>query len=698
MSFILFLFCFILLVWVITLDQKISKLSSSVDYLLKTLSKDTSVKSEPKPTPEPIIEARSTEPVPEKAPVEEQKSIKVDKIEQVIVNPEKSKENFELQNAFLGNIFNKVGAVAIIIAVVIFAKLVSPYIVITSMMKFVLGVIAGGGMVLGGLCLHKKDKMKNYSEVLLGTGFATLFITVFCGYSLFNILNTMSVFFIGAILLLVIYLISHSMKTPSMLIIGLIGGYLTPCFSGGSHDAAFSYLIFLNLISLIYTLQNKKYSFINIINLVITMLVLSVSNLMEPIKIIFPLVLWGIYIVYDLLRDKSDNVSFSLSLINYIALTLFSLVYFREAHTSLGCLLAVTAAVYYILAFFSYKTNNELYKTYAHYVLINVWFVILFLLNDIQSVVMWSLVPLCVSFMVAKFNRSYLKGSVIAYYMTAFAGALLAQSNGEFCFSAQYFPILNIRTLIFAIPVGSMFISSCLMKSTYKTVSEFLKFISISLAYLYVVGEVSSLLLQAEIAKSSISFNQWMLYIIIGFAYALNTNRLYKLTKFGLFNVATWIVYAFTILILIGYSYYYPEGFLPILNLRFAAYVMGIAVSFILAQWNKIDFFKYLAVILGFVLAHCESVGISRLYENMSYIISLVWILYSGGITIAGILLGRKYLINSGICIVILTILRIFIFDLAKVDALYKLIAFLALGIILMLVSYIYTTRQKRLK
>ena len=63
---------------------------------------------------------------------------------------------------------------------------------------------------------------------------------------------------------------------------------------------------------------------------------------------------------------------------------------------------------------------------------------------------------------------------------------------------------------------------------------------------------------------------------------------------------------------------------------------------------------------------------------------------------ILGILKNRRYLINTGIGIFILTIVRIFVYDLAKVDALYKLIAFLALGIILMLVSYIYTVNKNK--
>ena len=58
------------------------------------------------------------------------------------------------------------------------------------------------------------------------------------------------------------------MKTLSMLVIGLLGGYLTPFLSGAEKDVIFGYLIFLNLISLIYTLKNKHNKVINVINLI----------------------------------------------------------------------------------------------------------------------------------------------------------------------------------------------------------------------------------------------------------------------------------------------------------------------------------------------------------------------------------------------------------------------------------------------
>ena len=42
-----------------------------------------------------------------------------------------------------------------------------------------------------------------------------------------------------------------------------------------------------------------------------------IPYVIEPVKLTYPLVLWGIYILYDILRDKSNNVGYALSILNY---------------------------------------------------------------------------------------------------------------------------------------------------------------------------------------------------------------------------------------------------------------------------------------------------------------------------------------------------------------------------------------------
>lgn len=684
--------CVICIIWLAFVQQKLDKVSRTLDCLVKEIYK--SQKNEVKkplqevaPASQPEMKEIEVKPVVEVKP--ETYTEKAELKETVV-----KKDDFNLQGAFLGNIFNKIGALAIIVAVIIFIKLVSPFIVITPLMKVIFGCLAGVGMITGAMYLHKKDNMKNYSEVLLGTGFADLFITTFCAYSMFHLISTGAVITIGALLLMITFILAQQMKTVSMLVIGLIGGYLTPCFSGAQYEVCMWYLIFLNAVSLIFTLKNQRFCSINIINLIVTMFAF-VPYVIEPAKPVLPVVLWGIYVVYDLLRDKSNKVGYAVSIVNYAVLTIFSMILFRTSQVYFGSMLGVAALVYYILAYCSYVSKNEIYKTYVYYILLNVWLVILFLLNDIHSVMSFSLIGFVLAVFVAKFNRKYLNAAMQGYFFTAFAGALLAKSGGDFCMFAHYAPILNIRTLVFGIPVAAMLLSAYILKKENQNTYNLLLFSGISLAYLYVVGEINSLLNHTGDAAD---FNKWMLYLIIGFVYSVQTKRLYKQNGFVLFEVASWFIYIVSLILLLCGSYTYPAEYLPVVNLRCAAYVTAILASMVFAKWMKGEAFKYIAVILGFFLVHSESVGLTHIYENIKFIISLAWVLYSGGITICGILLNKRYLINSGIFIIILTIFRIFIFDLAKVDALYKLIAFLALGIILMLVSYIYTSNQKKLK
>lgn len=695
MSVFLFIVC---LIWLAFVQQKLDKISRTIDYLLSSSVQVEKTENTKTHSVEPVQSVQSLDnkeseviqPAVDVKPAALTEPVVINKMQQ-----EHNKSDFELQNVFLGNIFNKIGAVAIIVAMIIFLKLVSPFIVITPLVKTILGFLAGLGMAGSALYMHNKESLKRYSEVLLGTGFATLFITMFCGYSLFHLYNTFVVLIIGALLLISTFVIAQKMKTLSMLLIGLIGGYLTPCFSGAAYDICLYYLIFLNGISLVFTLKNQCFAWINIVNLIITMFAF-VPYVIEPMQPIFPVILWGIYIIYDLLREKSNRIGYAVSIVNYAVLTLFSMLFFRSSHAFLGYMLAVAALIYYGMGYYSYISKNELYKTYVYYILLNVWLEIIFLLNDIHSVLAWSLIGLLLAIFSAKFNRKYLNAGMYWYFSVAFIGALFAKSYGNFVMFTHYAPIFNIRTLVFAFPVISIIISAFLFKKENKNNYSFLLLSGISLGYLYLIGEINSWLTGAA---GENNFVKAMIYSIVGFIYVLQTKKMYKITGYILYNIASYVILPVSLLILLIFSidFQTQAGYIPIINLRFAAYIMSILMAVFCYRWTKAEFYKYLGVILGFILVHSESVGIAHLFE-LSYAISLVWVLYSGIVTICGILLNRRYLINSGIVLVIFSIFRIFIYDLAKVDALYKLIGFLALGIILMLVSYIYTFNQKKLK
>lgn len=609
-------------------------------------------------------------------------------------NTVKSKNSME--TFFLGNIFNKIGALALIIALIIFIKLVSNYIIFTDVMKITLGFCSGLGLFLGGLKLHSNEKMKNYSEVLIGTGFASLFITTYCSHFL-KVLSAPAAMGTGVVILLTVFFVAHRMKTMSALVIGLIGGYLTPNLTGASHDASFCYLIFLNLVSLIYTLNNVKAKWINPINLFLTMSILLITCIgLDVTKVVYPMVLWGIYIVYDLIRDKSSAVDNATCLFNYIFLILTTMLMFKSSAKEVGMLLGLTAVVYAVLAYFGKRVGNPLYKRYEHCIFLNVWFSVLFTLSDLYSIIMWSVIALMLSFAVKRDKLNSVKHYITFYYLSAIFGVFLAKDGSTYILVENYRPIFNLRTLIFLIPSLSMLMSVSRLRVKEYHICNLLRFGIISLTYVYVMSEIIGLINQHQVMLNELSdvgYLKLTVYVIVGFLYSIFLNNVSKNTKFILFDIIGHLLGITSLLMLVGSELAHPTYLLPVFNLRLLAYGAGLYYCCYYARETRQELFRYLSVVIGFVLCSAEGLNFDHIF-NTGYMASLSWLLYSGSITLAGIVKKQKYLINSGIWILILSILRVFIYDLASVEPIYKIIAFLALGVILMIISYIYV-RQK---
>ncbi|MEX2116764.1 MAG: DUF2339 domain-containing protein [Bacteroidota bacterium] len=122
--------------------------------------------------------------------------------------------------------------------------------------------------------------------------------------------------------------------------------------------------------------------------------------------------------------------------------------------------------------------------------------------------------------------------------------------------------------------------------------------------------------------------------------------------------------------------------------------VLGIAfflILFILLTAETNDFFRYRIHILRTEQAG-ESIGkeVSSLLNLRQLSISGVWLLYSIAAMIVGIARNAKGPRFFAIGLFGLTILKIFIVDLAFLETLYRVFSFMALGIILLGVSYAY--------
>ncbi len=724
-SVLLLIFIIILFVWITKLETRINNCESSLKstlYELRQINKNLKTETYRQVAkPEPIEE----EPIPTDTyednitykdetieKVEEVKQVQYKNLEEEIVTTKhveykvkynEEKDSFE--NFFLGNAFTIIGALAFIVSTGIFIKIISPFIVLTPMAKTLIGFIFGTILVAIS-CNQKNEKMKMYSEVLMGTGFSVFFITTLCTTVLFQTFSTISCVFLGSILLLISYFVADKQKTSSMITIALIGGYLNICFVASSIDfkLAFGYLIFLNLLSIIYAYRNPDKSVINLFNLVVTLLItasLMISS--GEIHPTYPVVLWLIYLIYDVVKTnknpKEDSLLQILSWTNFGILAGFSLLLFRDEKLYIGSTLIIAAIVYNLVTCYFMMKGTEKFKPYLYSLLITLLLAVYFLSEGVLRIAIWSVLGIVLAIVVTKLKRDYLANWTLMFFGAAATGIFFVKGVPSLL-AEGYFPVWNNRLLTFAMPILTTFASYKLMETSKdrntQKVSQILKLLFLSLIYLFIVFEINNYILADETLDTWTSiFIRLMTFSIIGFKYTLQTKKIGMETKIYMFETVSYIIGFISLMMLcFGLNYPNKETFVPLCNIRFLAFVSAIFTSIFFVRWTKEEVYKYLAVILGFVLLTVEAYDYCDKYLDNAYIVSILWMLYSGVITTIGILNDKKYLKNIGIMTSILTIGKILFVDLSNVDALYKLAIFMIVGIVLMLVSYFYNKHR----
>jgi uncharacterized membrane protein len=76
-------------------------------------------------------------------------------------------------------------------------------------------------------------------------------------------------------------------------------------------------------------------------------------------------------------------------------------------------------------------------------------------------------------------------------------------------------------------------------------------------------------------------------------------------------------------------------------------------------------------------------------------LLSLAWGLYSAMLIAVGMFRQYATLRYIGIVIIVVTALKVFFYDLWELGGIYRVVGFLAFGVLLVLVSYLYQNRRQ---
>lgn len=250
----------------------------------------TEAPKDPASTPiqQPIGENEKTEQPIAKATVSPQSSITKNKpfdlgkpISSTTTTQKESRKKTNYEQFIGENLFGKIGILIFVIGIGFFVKYAIDKNWINETMRAVLGFGVGAGLFAIG---HKlREKYRTFSSLLVGGCFAVFFLTDVIAYHYYGLYTQPVAFAILLVTTLLMVTLSILYDRRELAIIALIGGFLAPFIvrgSDGNVAGLLTYILVLN-IGMFALAMNKKWSELPILTFAATTVIsfLLISNI-----------------------------------------------------------------------------------------------------------------------------------------------------------------------------------------------------------------------------------------------------------------------------------------------------------------------------------------------------------------------------------------------------------------------------------
>jgi len=165
---------------------------------------------------------------------------------------------------FIGeNLISKIGIAILVLAIGFFVKYAIDNDWIGPVGRVGIGLLCGG--VLIGLAHWLRRQYKAFSSVLIGGGLAVLYFTIALAYHQFHLFGQTTAFIVMLVITAFAVVLSMLYDREELAIIALAGGFVTPFLvsnGSGDYQVLFAYLLILNA-GLLVIAYNKAWRILN---------------------------------------------------------------------------------------------------------------------------------------------------------------------------------------------------------------------------------------------------------------------------------------------------------------------------------------------------------------------------------------------------------------------------------------------------
>ncbi|RZL18803.1 MAG: DUF2339 domain-containing protein [Pedobacter sp.] len=240
---------------------------------------------------------------------------------------------------FIGeNLVNKIGIAILVLSIGYFVKYAIDSNWVGEIGRVAIGILCGG--VIIGFAHRLRNSYTAFSSVLVGGGLAVFYFTITLAFHQFHLFNQLTAFIILIVITMFAVALSLLYDRQELAIISLVGGFVSPfMLSTGTsnYNGLFLYLVILN-VGLLIIAYYKQWRILNITAFGLTVIVFAavLFKLTAPTyylgfiySTIFYLLYLAINIAYNIREGKKFIASdFSILLINtalYFSVGLFLL-------------------------------------------------------------------------------------------------------------------------------------------------------------------------------------------------------------------------------------------------------------------------------------------------------------------------------------------------------------------------------------